>query len=712
MSLQDVSNIINVVPNFPKEGIFFRDMATLMADPDLYELAIDMMVDMVKDVKIDYVAGLESRGFILGRSLASRLHKGFVMLRKPNKMPNVVQISYGLEYGEDILTVQKNLIPQESHVLIVDDLEASGGSLLAGCKLIELIGCKVSGCCCLMELVGIPQRRELEKYKIFNLIKYPAHSEDKFISRTDKMLFRKPVEYVPMNSISHKDDRIVVFSHPSMKEIANSIVNSSKSFRDGAIKWSHSSDNYPLITFENIKYLTNKRIVFLGSLYNRANFSEQLSLLTMLPKYTIKSLDIFIPYFAPGLTKHNSLSYSTTLSTAESYAKIISNCLIPTQDGLPRIHIYDIHSQETKSWFSDTAIVNLDTAVFLIKNKINLSTTIVFPDTITQNKFMQYFEEFRIINIETNKKINWPSPGYDEECLDDTLIIDDWVQCGDIFEKCRLALLEMGAKKISAYATHAVFPNGSYKNAMFNNFHKIYVTNSIPEVTTKIEDRQPFEVLKLDTLIRDNLLQLFDIDPMTDAVVPRQFTVYVASENNTKLAATHDAVSHVLHSLGVEDCKLNVYGIDVPSGVSEQPVNEETLVGCQNRLNRLVEYVDKKGIDCDFFVSIESGMYYEGELNNDTQVRDHCQVIVVARSEKHVAECTKLSEQFTTFPANFMIESINQHKEVTVGKLIERAYGYKAGTWHEHFGEKITRYEMIFNTIVSAFGETCGNFVE
>lgn len=714
MSLQEISNSINVIPDHPEKGKYFRDISGLLINPELYDTATSLMVDMIKHERIDYICGLESKGYIFGQTLATKLNKGFVMLRKPNNMPNTVEINY----EQNILTVQKNLIPQGSYVVIVDDILATGNSLLAVSNLMKLINCTISSYVCLIELVGLPQRHELSDYKIYSLIKYPANSEDKFISKADKLLFKKPVLYTPLENVNVDDNRIVVFSHPSMKDIADNIVSFGKYFREGGVKWSHSSDNYPLIKFENIKHITNKRIVFLGSLYNRANFSEQLSLLTMLPKCTIKSLDIFIPYFSPGFHRYKSCSNlqtnarENTLSTAESYAKIISKCLVSTQEGPPRIHIFDIHSETTKSWFSDSAIVNMDTAIILLKEKVDRDiTTIVFPDQQIQDKYFDYFSDFRIYNVDTKKTINWPATGYDQNSLDNILIIDDWVQSGDVLEKCRLEMIKKGAKYISAYATHAVFTNGSYKNAVFNNFEKIYVTNSIPEITTKIESRHPFKVLKLDGLIRDKLLQMFSIKP-TEIMIPKQYNVYVASENQTKLIATYDAINYVLKTCEKDDYNLKIYGVDVPSHVSEQPVNEETLIGCKNRLENLKKYVEFKQLDCDFFVSIESGVYYDGELTPQTHVRDHCNVIVVAKSDKHTAMCQKLSTEYTIFPTHFMLESMQQDRTVTVGNLIEKAYGFKAETWHERFGNKISRYEMIFNTIVESFGATCGEFVE
>ena len=736
MSLQQISNSIKVISDVPENGMYFRDISGLLLNPELYDSAINMMVSMIRDERIDYVCGFESKGFIFGQSIAQKMNKGFVMLKKTNKpadcnqnlQTQCTEQTEQTDYKNSKLTIQKNLIPEGSYVIVVDDILNTGNSIIAANELIEKINCKMSSYVCLIELIGnqvIAKSTKSSDYKIFSLLKYPANSPNKFISKNDKLLFKSPVLYTPMNNFQTDDDRIIVFCHPSMREIADNIISFSKYFREGGVKWSYSSDNYPLITFENIKYITNKRIVFLGSLYNRTHFSEQLSLLTMLSKCIIKSLDVFIPYFAPGLHRSsfdNNAHTTNTFTTAESYGKIISKCLMGTKDGPPRIHIFDIHSEIVKSWFNDSAIVNLDTAITLLKNKVDRDTTIiVFPDQHIQDKYIDFFSDFKIYNVDTKKKINWPDINYIESnqnemsipnVFEKILIVDDWIHTGDTLEKCRLEVIKNGIVnhddiKIEAYATHAVFTNSSYKNPIFNNFKKIYVTNSIPEITTKLKNICPFEILQLDGIIRDKLLQLSDIRPIK-MIVPKQYNVYVASENHTKMSATYDAINHILKSCEKDDFNLKIYGVDVSANIPEQPLNQETYTGCQNRLNNLIKYVEFKKLECDFFVSIESGAYFKGELNSNTVVKDRCQVIMVAKSDNHTATCSNLSKDFTIFPAHFLIESIKYNQTITVGSLIEKAYGYKSDSWHERFGNKISRHQMIFNAIVESF-ETNNN---
>lgn len=163
--LELINASITVTPNFPKEGIYFRDISQLLANNDLRETGFDMLADLTKNETIDYVAGIDSRGFIFGIALAQRLKCGFVMLRKQNKT---------LESNKNpsILSLQTGLIPSGKNVIIVDDILSSGGSVLAGCELIEKLGCNVVGCLCLIELDGSQRKEKLMKYKIFSLLRY------------------------------------------------------------------------------------------------------------------------------------------------------------------------------------------------------------------------------------------------------------------------------------------------------------------------------------------------------------------------------------------------------------------------------------------------------------------------------------------------------------------------------------------------------------
>ena len=157
-----LNNMIRTIPDYPKPGIQFKDITPLLGNKDTLELTSRMLAAPYRGTKIDYVAGLESRGFLFGINVAQYLHAGFVPIRKPNKLPgNTISVSYELEYGTDSLEIHSDAIFQGSNVIIHDDLIATGGTALAACKLIENLGGTVAGFSFVMELADLKGREKL-----------------------------------------------------------------------------------------------------------------------------------------------------------------------------------------------------------------------------------------------------------------------------------------------------------------------------------------------------------------------------------------------------------------------------------------------------------------------------------------------------------------------------------------------------------------------
>jgi adenine phosphoribosyltransferase len=154
----ELKDTIRTIPDFPKKGIMFRDVTTLMGNPRAFRQAVDELVQPFAGSKIDKVAGIEARGFILGGAVAHQLSAGFVPLRKKGKLPhNVITESYELEYGADAMEIHTDAIQPGDRVLLVDDLIATGGTALAAVKLLRKAGAKISGAAflvCLPELQG------------------------------------------------------------------------------------------------------------------------------------------------------------------------------------------------------------------------------------------------------------------------------------------------------------------------------------------------------------------------------------------------------------------------------------------------------------------------------------------------------------------------------------------------------------------------------
>ncbi len=174
ITIQNVKNKIRSVENFPKEGIIFRDITTALKEPETLRIMIDYLCDQFKDIKIDYIAGIESRGFIFGMPMAYKMNAGFVPIRKPNKLPaETYSQEYALEYGTDKIEIHKDALPEGANVLIVDDLLATGGTAEAACKLVKKTGANLVGIAFLIELEALQGREKLNDCgKVVSMLKY------------------------------------------------------------------------------------------------------------------------------------------------------------------------------------------------------------------------------------------------------------------------------------------------------------------------------------------------------------------------------------------------------------------------------------------------------------------------------------------------------------------------------------------------------------
>lgn len=169
----DYKAYITEVPDFPKPGIQFLDITTLMQNGEVFKKATDEIIQYAQDKEIDVVVGPEARGFIVGCPVATALGVGFIPVRKDGKLPReVVKVDYGLEYGKDVLTMHKDAIKPGQRILITDDLLATGGTIEATIKLVEELGGVVAGIAFMIELTYLDGRAKLDGYDIFTLMKY------------------------------------------------------------------------------------------------------------------------------------------------------------------------------------------------------------------------------------------------------------------------------------------------------------------------------------------------------------------------------------------------------------------------------------------------------------------------------------------------------------------------------------------------------------
>jgi adenine phosphoribosyltransferase len=173
--MDNLKSLIREVPNFPKPGINFYDITTLLKHPEGLRRTIDALAEQFKDLKVETVVGMEARGFIFAPALAYHLGAGFVPVRKPGKLPaQCASVSYDLEYGQDALEIHQDAIGDGHRVLIADDVLATGGTAKAAIDLVRKLGGVVAGLGFVIELEFLPGRQKLEGYDVRSLIKYQS----------------------------------------------------------------------------------------------------------------------------------------------------------------------------------------------------------------------------------------------------------------------------------------------------------------------------------------------------------------------------------------------------------------------------------------------------------------------------------------------------------------------------------------------------------
>ncbi|KAK4488859.1 hypothetical protein RD792_004649 [Penstemon davidsonii] len=166
--LKAISDAIRVVPNFPKQGIMFQDITTLVSNHKVFKDTIDIFVDRYKDMDISVVAGVESRGFIFAPPIALAIGAKFIPLRKPGKLPGeTISEAYELEYGTDCLEMHVDAVEQGERALVIDDLVATGGTLSAAIRLLERVGAKVVECAC---VIGVPELKVITRIYFYSLL--------------------------------------------------------------------------------------------------------------------------------------------------------------------------------------------------------------------------------------------------------------------------------------------------------------------------------------------------------------------------------------------------------------------------------------------------------------------------------------------------------------------------------------------------------------
>ena len=171
--MKHIEDYVRTIPDFPEPGIQFRDITSILQDPDGLKLSVDLFLEQLGGIDFDVIVGMESRGFLFGMPVAYAMGKPFVPIRKKGKLPcETISAEYDLEYGTASIELHRDAIKPGQRVVLIDDLIATGGTLAAGVRLVEQLGGKIVKVLCLMELKGLEGRKKLENYDVSSIIAY------------------------------------------------------------------------------------------------------------------------------------------------------------------------------------------------------------------------------------------------------------------------------------------------------------------------------------------------------------------------------------------------------------------------------------------------------------------------------------------------------------------------------------------------------------
>eukprot|EP00286_Rhodomonas_abbreviata_P029191 CAMPEP_0181297700 /NCGR_PEP_ID=MMETSP1101-20121128/5385_1 /TAXON_ID=46948 /ORGANISM="Rhodomonas abbreviata, Strain Caron Lab Isolate" /LENGTH=335 /DNA_ID=CAMNT_0023402665 /DNA_START=34 /DNA_END=1037 /DNA_ORIENTATION=- len=307
--------------------------------------------------------------------------------------------------------------------------------------------------------------------------------------------------------------RVVLLCAPKMKKLGQKVVESCKSVVLGDIAWKKFPDGFPNIFVHNVEALKGSHVAFLASFGSAGEIFEQMSVLCSLQQYGPHSVKIILPFFPVGTMER--VDKEGEIATARTLARILSS-VPPCRGGPMDLIIYDIHALQERFYFGDNVVPVLESAIPLLKNRLKMSGgpsawTVAFPDLGAYLRYHGMFKEYdtvicmKVRSGDQRKITVKEGNAKGKDCV----LVDDMIQSGGTLIECGKALMALGAKTVSAFCPHGVFPKEAHKKFIGGPFTKVWISDSCPTQAEVVDGQGPFEVLSLAPLIAS----LIDVEP-------------------------------------------------------------------------------------------------------------------------------------------------------------------------------------------------------
>ncbi|MGD9330515.1 MAG: ribose-phosphate diphosphokinase [Desulfobacterales bacterium] len=295
---------------------------------------------------------------------------------------------------------------------------------------------------------------------------------------------------------------ITLLACPQMTAMAQRMAAAHPEINLGHIRWDSFDDGYPNIMIDNVEAIRNHDLAFLASFDSPGDIFPQLSAIYEIPRYAVKSFKIVLPYYPTGTMER--VDRDGQIATAATLAKMVSH--VPMSlSGPAQVIIFDIHALQERFYFSDQVIPRLESGVPLLRDRLGQldQPAVAFPDEGALKRFGRWFEEYPLIVCHKVREGRQRRISLREgqPTGRHVVIVDDLVLSGGTLLECRRALRQGGARAVSAYVTHAVFPQAAWRKFIDAGFEQFWVTDTVPRQTDQLAGQPPFEVLSLDQTI-------------------------------------------------------------------------------------------------------------------------------------------------------------------------------------------------------------------